>query len=88
MKKSKTLSLVILMTALINIFPASSQKIDDRSIYIYEEGDVVDTAKLEIIKAERIQLLKQKNAERLELLSKENIILAKLVEKKNAKFVA
>lgn len=79
MKKSKTLSLVILMTALINIFPASSQKIDDRSIYIYEEGDVVDTAKLEIIKAERIQLLKQKNAERLELLSKENIILAKLI---------
>ena len=80
MKKTKLLSFVILMTTFLNIIPVSSQTIDDRSMYIYEEGDVVDTAKLEVIKAEKVQLLKQENAERLEQLSQEHVILAKLIK--------
>lgn len=79
MKKIEFLSFVILIAAFINIAPLSSQTIDDRSIYIYEEGYVVDTAKLEAIKAEKKQLLKLKNAERLEQLTKEHLILAKLI---------
>lgn len=79
MKKPKLLYVVILVTVFINIFTVSSQTIDDKSMYVYEEGYVVDTAKFEVIKAEKIQLLKQKNAERLEQLSKEHLILAKLI---------
>lgn len=77
--KQSILFIYVILACLLISYPASSQTIDDRSIYIYEEGYVVDTAKFEAIKAEKMQLLKQKNAERLERLSKENIILAKLI---------
>jgi len=79
MKKITLLSFTILITAFANTTPVSSQTIDDKSMYIYEEGLVIDTAKLEVIKAEKRQILKKDNAEKLERLSIDNNILAKLI---------
>lgn len=67
------------MTVFINIYPVSSQTIDDKSKYIYVEGDVVDTAKLEVIKAEKIQAILRKNIERVEIINQETPLLAKLI---------
>lgn len=79
MKKIKILSFTFLIAAFANTLPISSQTIDDKSMYIYEEGLVIDTAKLEVIEAEKRQILKKENAEKLERLSRDNIILAKLI---------
>lgn len=78
-KMNSYLKGILLLSCFMNAAPVLSQEIDDNTMYIYVEADVIDTIKLEAIKAEKVRVFHQEKNEKNELLKKQKAMTAQLI---------
>ena len=70
---------ILLLVSIMNALPVSSQEIDETTLYYYVETDVIDTLKLEAIKAEKVKQFNKEKQFKIDSLNNEIDMLSQLI---------
>ena len=70
---------ILLLVSIMNALPVSSQEIDETTLYYYVETDVIDTLKLEAIKAEKVKQFNKEKQYKKDSLNNEIDMLSQLI---------
>lgn len=70
---------ILLFASIMNAIPVLSQEIDETTLYYYVETDVIDTLKLEAIKAEKVKQFNKEKQFKIDSLNNEINMLSQLI---------